>query len=155
MPETGKAIEIHASFRFTVTISDEIVAAFGECSLPNLEIETLEVKEGGQNEYSHRLPVRVKQGTLTLRYGLTRSDKLLKWYVRLLHGLDGDDKNFKDLIKQVSVTMYDSELKPVALWNFEKAYPVKWKGPTLKTDQQALAIEELEFAFHGFSVGDV
>jgi phage tail-like protein len=152
MPETGKPIEIHASFRFTVKIGNENLAAFSECTLPNVEVETFEVKEGGLNDYTHKLPVRVKTGTVTLRYGVTADDRLLKWYIRLMEGLDGDDKKFTELSRPVTVVMYNSQFNDVATWNFDRAYPVKWKGPTLKTEQGVLAIEELELAYHGFSI---
>jgi phage tail-like protein len=157
MPETARPIEIYASFRFTVKIADDVVATFSECTLPNLEIETFEVKEGGQSEYSHRLPVRVRPGNVTLRYGLTKDDQLLKWYLALLNGLDSDGTKIADLAKSVTITMYNlhaGEMEAVATWNFQKALPIKWKGPTLKADQQALAIEELELAFHGFSAAE-
>jgi phage tail-like protein len=157
MPETATPIEIYASFRFTVTIDNQLLATFSECTLPNLEIETFEVKEGGQSEYSHRLPVRVRPGNVTLRYGLTKDDKLLKWYMALLNGLDSDGHQIKDLAKSVKITMHNlkaGNMEAVATWTFEKALPIKWKGPTLKTDQQALAIEELELAFHGFSAAE-
>ncbi|MDX2136636.1 MAG: phage tail protein [Chloroflexota bacterium] len=160
MPETAKPIEIYASFRFTVTMGkeNEVLATFSECTLPNLEIETFEVKEGGQSEYSHRLPVRVRPGNVTLRYGLTKGDKLLHWYLAMLNGLDGEGKLIKDLSKAVTITMYNLEqgkMVAVANWTFKNAFPIKWKGPTLKTDQQALAIEELELAFHGFSANEI
>ncbi len=147
MAKTGQPIEIHAAFRFAVSIDKINVAAFGECTLPNLEVETFEIKEGGLNEYTHKLPVRVKSGSLTLRHGLTKDGQLLKWYLQVLQGEIAEAK------RDVSIVMYDSMFNDVATWNFQQAYPVKWKGPTLKTDQPALAIEELELAYHGFSVG--
>ncbi len=146
MPRTGEPVEIHASFRFTVEIEGVTCAAFTECTLPNLEVETTEIKEGGQNEYSHRLPGRVKTGNVTLRHGITKGTELLTWYLEVLKG------QVKKATHKVTVVMYDSTLEPVVRWEFEDAYPVKWTGPTLKADQAALAIEALELVHHGFSV---
>lgn len=151
MARTGEPIEIHSAFRFTVEIDGIAYAAFTECTLPNLEVETLEVKEGGHNEYTHKLPMRVKTGNITLRHGITKGVDLLKWYLQILQG------QISDATRQVSVVMYghlaaEQKIGPVVRWNFEKAYPVRWTGPTLKTDDAALAIEVLELAHHGFTV---
>lgn len=146
MPPTGKSNEIHASFRFTVKIDDITYAAFTECTLPSLTVETEKIKEGGQNEYVHQLPIRVNVGNITLRHGITRDAQLLNWYLQVLRG------DIQAATRTVNVTMYGTDLRPLTTWSFDRAYPVKWSGPTLKTSDQALAIEVLELAHHGFVV---
>jgi phage tail-like protein len=147
MPITGAELEFHTSFRFMVSIEGLNVAAFTECTLPNLQVETEEIKEGGQNTYTHKLPVRINAGTITLRSGLTRNDALLKWYLQVLKG------DMKNATRTVTVVIFDSLGKRVATWTFHGAYPVKWSGPALKTSDSVVAIEEIEFAHHGFEVG--
>lgn len=139
-------IEVHPSFRFTIAIDDIQVAAFLECKLPNLQVETMDVKEGGQNEYTHKLPVRVNAGSVTLKHGITKNRELLTWYLEVLEG------KIKKATRNVSVVMYDVSQKPMTKWTFEQAYPIKWNGPQLNTSGQALAIEEIEIIHHGFSV---
>lgn len=146
MPPTGTPNEIHASFRFTVKIAGINYAAFTECTLPSLTVETEKVKEGGQNGYIHHLPTRVKAGNITLRHGITRGTELLNWYMQVIEG------NIAAATRDVEVTMYGTNLKPLTRWMFERAYPVKWSGPTLKTSDQALAIEVLELVHHGFQI---
>jgi phage tail-like protein len=147
MPRTADQVEIHASFRFTVKINDMELAAFTECILPSLQVETQDINEGGLNEYIHKLPVRVKPGSVTLKRGITKNDELLKWYMQVLQG------NMKDATRKVTVVMYDSRLRPINTWTFHRAYPIKWSGPQLKSDNKAVAIEELEIAHHGFEPG--
>jgi phage tail-like protein len=147
MPVTGVPFEVHASFHFLVLIDGMNVAAFTECSMPNLQVETEEIKEGGQNTYIHKLPVRVNAGTITLRRGITRNDALLKWYLQVLRG------DMKGADRTVTVVIFDTMAARVATWTFQRAYPVKWSGPTLKAGESAVAIEEVEFAHHGFEVG--
>jgi len=146
MPRVGSQAEIHASFRFTVSIDGIVYAAFTECTLPSLQVETQDINEGGRHEYVHRLPVRVKAGSVTLRRGITKNDEMWKWYKQVLEG------KIKDATRTVTIIMYDSTLRPVSTWTFKGAYPVKWGGPTLKSGDQALAIEELEIAHHGFEM---
>ncbi|NWF69249.1 MAG: phage tail protein [Chloroflexi bacterium] len=147
MPRTGDPIEVHASFRFTVSIDKVTHAAFTECNLPSLQVETQSLNEGGQNAYAHTLPIRVKAGTVTLKHGITKDGALLKWYLQVLRG-----EKLKDVWRTVTITMYDSMLNAISTWTFQRAYPVKWGGPQLRSGDQALAIEELEIAHHGFEV---
>jgi phage tail-like protein len=137
----------HGAFRFTVVIEGVPYGAFTEFTLPSLQVETQEIKEGGQNAYVHKLPVRVTVGSATLRHGISRDLTLLRWYLQVLNG------DMQNATRQVAVVMYDSLHIPVAIWNFRNAYPVKWSGPTLKADNNSVAIEELEFVHHGFEVG--
>jgi phage tail-like protein len=139
--------EFHSTFRFEVYVEDILSATFTECTLPTLQVETLDIKEGGQNEYIHRLPVRVNAGTVKLRHGFTSGNVLLSWYLQVLTG------DISSAIRQVSVVLNDVTGEQVALWNFRDAYPIKWSGPTLKADSHDVAIEELELAHHGFVVG--
>jgi phage tail-like protein len=48
--------------------------------------------------------------------------------------------------------MYGEDHQPLMIWNFRDAYPTKWVGPTLKSSDSAVLIEELTLVHHGFSV---
>lgn len=142
MPQTGKRPEAHAAFRFVVTVDGMGGAIFTECTLPPLEVETHEQKEGGYNTGVHLLPGRVKAGRITLKHGVAESNEMLKWYAQVANGQP------KAAEKKVTVKMYDSLLKTKVMeLNFERAYPVKWTGPTFKASENAIAIETLELAF--------
>ena len=45
-----------------------------------------------------------------------------------------------------SIVMYDQQLKEVARWNFERAWPVKVTGPQPKADSNEIGVEELTLA---------
>jgi phage tail-like protein len=121
-----------------------------ECKLPSLQIETLEVKEGGQNNYTHQLPVRLKSGSLTLRHGITKSDALMKWYMDVLRGMTTG--NMQSIMHPVTITMFTVQRATLATFSLQNAFPKKWAGPTLKADDKAIAVEELELAFSEFTV---
>jgi phage tail-like protein len=141
MASTGKRIDTHSAFRFAVQIGGIDEAIFSECSLPTLEVQVHEQKEGGYNSGTHLLPGPVKPGRIVLKRGLAQSNELLDWYREVANG------NVADAEKQVSVVMYNSMLEELMRWNFERAYPVKWTGPAFKTSDSVLAIETLELAF--------
>ncbi len=129
--------QVNANFRFVVEVDGERQAAFTECSLPAIQWEVQEVREGGLNTYTHQLPARRKAARLTLKNGVGKSE-LLGWYLAQM------DESFQR--KNITVTLLDSLRAPVMSWHLSEAYPVKWSGPALKSDAAAVAIETLEFA---------
>jgi phage tail-like protein len=132
------------SYRFVVIMDGIPMGMFTEVTLPTLSVTTQDITEGGQNNYIHKLPVRVDAGTLTLKRGVTSFMEFLEWYQFVL---DGDVANAK---KQVMVIFFNVAHIPTIVWNFRDCYPIKWSGPQLSSDSQAIAVEELELVHHGF-----
>ena len=69
-----------SAFRFKVEIEGVIEAGFSECSGLQVETEIEEIREGGLNEFVHKLPKGFKHVNLTLKHGLTTSDTLYRWH---------------------------------------------------------------------------
>lgn len=134
MPVTPIA---HPTFRFLVQFSGSVQAVFSECTLPTVEWDILEVKEGGQNEFIHQLPGQRKAAKMTLKTGLG-SKSLFEWYKKCM-GQQWERKT-------VTVILLDVAHKEVMRWNMANAIPIRWKSPTLKSDDNSIAIEELELA---------
>ena len=128
--------QINPSFRFVVDVDDERQAAFTECTLPNIEWDVEELKEGGLNTYTHQLPSRRKATKVSLKNGIGKNE-LLNWYIEAI------SKTVKR--KKLTITLLNACQEAVVVWNIEKAYPIKWSGPQLKTDGNAVAIQTLEF----------
>ena len=138
--------ETYDTFRFSVMIDNVHYATFEEFAMPSFQVETMEIKEGGQNSYAHKLPVRVTVGSATLKHGIATDFTLLNWYMDMLKG------DIASATRQVRVTMFDTSHLAVMTWTFRQAYPIKWSGPSLKTDNSAVGIEEIEFVHHGFDI---
>lgn len=139
-------LDASSNFRFEVKVDGIDVALFSEVQLPTLQLDTTPIKEGGQNGYTHKLPVRVDVGTVTLKHGVARGLNLLNWYLEILQG---DVRKAK---RTVSITMYDVAREPVLTLQFGNALPVKWSGPSLDAGGNAVAIDQLEFAYHEFTL---
>jgi phage tail-like protein len=138
--------DAHPAFRFTVQIDGLPGATFTECTLPALEVEIEEQKEGGYNLGTHPLPGRVRRGTLTLKRGVASGSDLMTWYTQVIQG---------QLIaarKEVSVTLLDGAGEPVIRYDFHMAFPTKWSGPELSAGSSAIAIESLELAYEMVTV---
>lgn len=131
--------DVHPGFRFIVAINGIPAAVFTECTLPNIEWEIQEVKEGGLNSYVHQLPGLRKSSKITLKRGLV-SDVLTEWYMSMMLG------SFTTARRVITITLLNSMKLPVCTWNIMNAFPTKWSGPTLKSDDNAIAVETLEIA---------
>ena len=56
--------------------------------------------------------------------------------------------------KQVTITLYSTAKQEESVrWTLNDAFPVKWVGPAFKAGEAATAIETLEFAHHGITLG--
>lgn len=130
--------ETHAAFRYVVEIAGLTVGAFTECTLPVMELEVEDLREGGVNTYTHLLPGRRKSARLTLKNGVGKNG-LMDWCIATMQE--------KIEPKEITVTLKDARAKePICIWHIQRAYPVKWTGPQLQAGASAIAIQTIEFA---------
>jgi phage tail-like protein len=135
--------QANAAFRFVVDVEGERQAAFTECTLPALEWEVEEIKEGGLNTHTHQLPGRRKGARISLKNGIGKG-KLLSWY------LEGFGKAATR--KPLTITLLNAQLQPLMVWNIQESYPIKWTGPQLKSNDNTIAIQTLELVCGDISV---
>lgn len=131
-------------FRFYLEIANVVEAVFTEVSGLQLEMETQDIEEGGNNGFTRRIPGRVKVSNLTLKRGMTRSNEFIKWFMGTVPG-SVDRRN-------ITLVLYDVKGAKIAAWHFEKAYPVKWVGPQFTSDGNSVAVETVELAHEGMKV---
>ena len=135
----------HPSFRFAVEIDNITEAAFSECSGLKVEVEMKEYREGGQNNFVHRLPGPVRYTNLSLKRGITYSkDFWQEWFKKISTG------DFRECRRPLSIVLFDAGGNEVKRWNISNACPVRWSGPDFKADGNAVAIETLELVHDGF-----
>jgi len=145
MPETAKRVDPYITCYFSVEIEGIQEAFFRECSGLESEIEVLPYEEGGVNDHPHKLPGRAKFPNVTLKRGVTDSKDLWEWFSK---GIQGQIKR-----KTVHIILCDAKGEEVRRWTFEGAYPIKWSGPSLNANENAVAIETLELAHEGMELG--
>lgn len=130
------------AFRFVVEIEDKAVAAFTECTLPVVEWEMQEVKEGGVNTHVHMLPGRRKRATLTLKNGVGLAKELVDWYLACM----GEKFEFKNISIYLLSGPGQKARKTTMSWKIANCMPIKWTGPQLKASDNTIAIQTLEMA---------
>ena len=147
----GKPTDRHAANRFYVEVgrtkgSSDFQAVFSEVSGLQVEMQTTDYEEGGQNTFVHKLPGRLKVSNVTLKRGLVKSNEFLDWLMHtgVLRPMDR---------RNVSVVLFDQTGQTVVMrWNFLNAFPVKWVGPQFTADSTTIAIESVELAHEGMTV---
>ena len=129
------------TFNFLVEIDGILAGGFTDVSGMDLTTEVDSIREGGLNDFVHKLPKWTTQSDLVLKKGITDKDLLWDWYFKVVSG-NVQRKNF-------SVILLDVQRKPVMWWDFADAYPIKWSGPELDASRGTVASESLTLVHHG------
>lgn len=140
---SGLRVDPYQSSNFIIEIEDLLVGGFSDCSGLEIEVETEEYKEGGQNEFVHRFAGRTRHPPLVLKHGVSPLDGLWGWHQEVVSGE----------IRRRNGTIYllNSEQIPVLWWHFREALPLKWTGPTLSASSAAVAFESVELTHRGLT----
>ncbi len=132
------AFHFNVSFDFS---GSEI--AFSEVSGIEASLETITVKEGGENSFHYTLPVRAKHANLTLKRGMLKDSAVEKWCRNAIENLDIKPTS-------VQVTLLNENREPLAGFIFINAWPVKWSISNLEADKNSIVIETLELAYQSY-----
>ena len=133
--------DVFTVYKFWIEIESDLVAGFTEASGIQAEAEVVEYLEGGENTSVLKFPGRAKYGNITLKHGFTTSEKLWNSFKKTLRG--------EPERKTLTVIMFDTKGDRKRDWTFNRAFPVKWTGPSLKANGNEIAIETVEFAHEG------
>jgi phage tail-like protein len=74
------------------------------------------------------------------------NDQFMKWAYQVMVNRFGAEK-----YKSVTVIMVNNNHKPIYRFELERAFPVKWTGPSFKAGDSAVAVETIELAHHGIT----
>jgi len=133
--------ELFPSFNFGVEVDGLLVGSFSEVSGIGSEIDIEEYREGGVNDFVHKLIKNAKSSNLVCRRGITTLTVLYDWYKQVING------NVER--RMVTITLFDSQNNPVKNWSYKNCFPISWKGPELKSDGNTIAIESVELVHQG------
>jgi phage tail-like protein len=129
----------------TLVAGNYVVAGFSECTGMEASVEVMELKEGGVNTNTWKLPVRASYANITLKHGAVwEYDDLWDWHYGWVQG--------RGVRKDGLITLNDNRGHAAKIWKFRNAIAMKWTGPTLNATQSAVAIESLEIAHEGLEL---
>jgi phage tail-like protein len=102
-------------------------------------------KEGGENRFEHKLPVRTKYTDLVLKRGMLTDSVVLKWFLDAFN-----NRAFKPA--DMSVILMNEKGNPLRTWNIAHAIPKKWLVSDLNANESAIVIETLELTYRYFTI---
>jgi len=111
----------------------------------NIELETEEIAEGGENRFKHKLPVRTKFPNLVLKRGILVNSDLIKWCREAV-------EDFNITPTDLTISLLNDEHKPLMTWNVVHAWPVKWAVGDLNAEESKIAIETIELVYNYFNI---
>jgi phage tail-like protein len=131
-----------------VGIGNDNDIRFQSVSGLNVEYDTESFKEGGENRFEHKLPVRSKYPDLSLKRGMLTDSKLIKWVLGILH--DRDFINNKPAL--VNVQLLNEKHESIKQWEIIDAWPKKWSVSDLNAQENSVVIETLDLAYKYFNI---
>lgn len=140
------------NFNFILEIDGIVQGGFTECSGFGASSDPIDYREGNENpgldpKTVRKLPGMTKYDNISLKWGLTNSTDLYEWYRNIERGVV--DR------REGSIICLDTEGEEKVRWNFEKAWPTKWTGPTFNATANEVAIETLELVHEGVKQKDI
>ena len=142
--------DVPVAHRFLLEVQGIQVGVFKTVSGLQVSMNTVDLNEGGNNQYTVKLPGRVTWNNITFSRGLTDSDYMFKWFKTSSIDLYNSNKGPLERL-HVAVTAMSQDGKRLRAWEIIDAIPVRWKGPDFDVDSTNPLVEELEIAHHGFA----
>jgi phage tail-like protein len=127
-------------FRFLVEIEGIASGGFTRVKGLSREVKHESYREGGVNEYEHKLVTQVTYPVVVLERGLALDD-LWKWAQA---AADGDVKR-----RTIWIRLQNEANERTWAWQIENAIPVKWTASDLDAQGSPVVMESLELAHHG------
>jgi len=131
-------------YRFKVTVDGLDAANFREVEGLNVQLDVVEYYEGGENARHHKLIGGTRFSNIVLKRGTTDSKALFEWVKNTLSG--------KIERKNGSIEALNQAGESVARWDFKKAWPCRYEGPSFRGGTDEIAFELIELAHDGFEM---
>ncbi len=126
--------------RFAVDIDGVNMGYFQSVTGFSNESEVVEDKVVGANGQTviRKNPGQLVWGPITLERGLTSSLSLWEWRQAVIDG------KTSEMRRNGSIILYGHNMEEKARYNFTQAWPSKWTGPAMKSDDNSVAVESIE-----------
>ena len=128
------------AFRFLVEIEGITSGGFSRVKGLSREVKIESYREGGVNDYEHKLITQVSYPVVILERGLALDD-LWTWAQATA---DGEVRR-----RTIRIRLQNEANEKMWAWQVEYALPVKWTASDLDAQTSPVVIETLELAHHG------
>jgi len=111
----------------------------------SVEYDYENFKEGGENRFEHKLPVRTRYGDMILKRGMLVGSEVIQWF----------NSAFRDRVfspTDINVILMNEKGEPLRTWKISRAIPKKWLISDLNSTENAVVIETMELTYRYFTV---
>ena len=120
-------------------------ARFQSVSGLSVEYEYENFREGGENRFEHKLPVRTRYADMVLKRGMLVGSEVINWFTRAFR-----DRDFQPT--DINVILMNENGEPLRTWKVTQAIPKKWQVSDLNSTENAIVIETMELTYRYFTV---
>ena len=131
----------YAAYNFQVIVTNisndgkAVSGSFSEVSGLEVEIPPIMYRNGSEEIRHRKIPGLEKVTDITLKRGITGHVDFWKW---ILEGINGKVHRTSG-----AIALLDENRQEVMRWNFKRAWPTKFTGPTLHAGNNEIAMETL------------
>jgi len=111
----------------------------------SVEFDYESFKEGGENRFEHKLPVRTKYSDMVLKRGMVVDSEVINWFNKAFR-----DRQFEPT--DVNVILMNEKGEPLRTWKVAHAVPKKWMVSDLNSSENSIVIETMELTYRYFTV---
>jgi phage tail-like protein len=122
-------------------------ARFQTVSGLSVEYDYESFKEGGENRFEHKLPIRTKYADMVLKRGMLMGSQVLDWFTSAFR-----DRQFSP--SDINVILMNEKGDPLRTWNVAHAIPKKWLVSDFNANENSVVIETMELTYRYFSLQD-
>lgn len=148
MAQTAGGYYPPVGFHFKVEfigIGNDNDCRFQSVSGLTVEYDTESFKEGGENRFEHKLPVRSKYNDVSLKRGLLINSEVIKWCTNAF-----ENREFNPVT--VNITLLNENHEPLKTWEVIDAWPKKWSVSDFNAQENSIVVETLDLAYKYFNV---
>jgi phage tail-like protein len=128
-----------------VGIGNDNDIRFQSVSGLTMEYDTETFKEGGENRFEHKLPVRTKFSDLSLKRGMLTDSDVIQWCLDAFQ-----NREFQPA--DITITLLNEEHQPLKTWQIHRAWPRKWAVSDFNAQENSLVVETLELSYSYFTL---
>lgn len=114
----------------------------------SVEYETESFKEGGENRFEHKLPLRTKYPELSLKRGLLTDSNVINWVKGILQNRDF----LTNRPAQIQVSLLNEKHEPLKTWMLFNCWPKKWTISDFNAQENAVVVETLDICYNFFKI---
>lgn len=111
----------------------------------SVEYDAETFREGGENRFEHKLPVRTKYPDLSLKRGMLKDSGVITWCLDAFQ-----NRTFRPI--QINVVLLNENHEPLRAWQVFNAWPKKWSVSDFNAQENALVIETLDLSYSYFTI---